>query len=61
MRLNLRKKTCVHSGRYSLDLFLMNMCQHVCYHEKRIDLKVDHVGLETRPLAFYMKVKITEF
>ena len=48
--LNLRKP-CVHSGRYSFDLILMNICQNVCHHEEIIDLKVDHVGSETRSLS----------
>ena len=33
------------------DLILMNICQNVCHHEKRTDLKVGHVGSETRSLS----------
>ena len=59
---NLRiKKTCVHSGKYSLNLILMNICQNVCHHEKRTGLKVGHVVSETRSLAYNLKVKIPEF
>ena len=48
IRSNLRKQS-VHSGRYSFDLILMN--QNFCHHEERTDLKVGHVGLETRSLG----------
>ena len=44
---NLRKP-CLHSGRYSFDLTLMNLCQNVCGLKKRTHLKVGHVGLKTR-------------
>ena len=33
------------------DLILMNLCQNVCHHEKRTDLKMGHVGSETRSLG----------
>ena len=33
----------------------MNLCQNVCRHEKRTDLKVDHVGSETRPLGHILE------
>ena len=46
-----RRKPCVHSGRYSFDLIFMNLCQNVCQYEKRTDLKVGHVGSETRSLV----------
>ena len=55
------EKKRVDSGRYSLNIILMNICQNVCHHEKRTDLKVDHVGSETRSLDYYLKVKIPEF
>ena len=58
---NLIKKTCVHSGRYSLYLILINICQNVCHHEKRTDLKVGHVRSETKSFAYYVKVKAPEF
>ena len=29
----------------------MNICQNVCHHKKRTDLKVGHVGSEARPLG----------
>ena len=29
----------------------MNICQNVCHHEERTDLKVGHVGSETRSLG----------
>ena len=38
----LEKKTCVHSGRYSLDLILIIYVKIVL--AKRTDLKVGHVG-----------------
>ena len=38
------EKTCIHSGRYSFDSMLLNLCQNVCHHEKRTNLKVGHVG-----------------
>ena len=55
----LEKKTCVHSGKYSLDLILIIYVKIVL--EKRTDLKVGHVGSETRSLAYFLKVKIPEF
>ena len=29
----------------------MNICQNVCHHEEKTDLKVGHVGSETRSLG----------
>ena len=29
----------------------MDLCKNNCHHEKKTDLKVDHVGLETRSLG----------
>ena len=46
---------CVHSGRYSFDLILMNLCQNVYHHKKRIDLKVGHIGSETRSLGLILE------
>ena len=43
-----KKKTCVLSVRYSLELILMNICQNVCHHENRTGLKVGLVGSEKR-------------
>ena len=50
VRANLRKP-CVHSRRYRFDLILMNICQNICHHENRTDLKVGPVGSETRSLS----------
>ena len=36
----------------------MNLCQNVCYHEKRTNLKVDHVGSKTRSLGQILKTGV---
>ena len=43
---NLRKPK--HSGWYSFDQILMNLCQNISHHQKRTDLKVGHLGSESR-------------
>ena len=49
------RKPCIHSGRYSFDSVLMNLCQNVCHHEKRTNLKVSYVGSKTRSLGQILK------
>ena len=57
-RSNLRKP-CIHSGRYSFDPMLMNLCQNVCHHEKRTNFKMGHVGSKTRSLGHIKKYVYT--
>ena len=47
--------------KIQFDLIPMNLCQNVCHHEKKTDLKVGHAGSETRILGqitLVLKVRV---